>query len=308
MEPMPEATVSVRVAVLCLIGAVLAMALPLACPNIRTPYFLGAGMFGGLAVACFGLALGARQAQRPAASTTFWIFGATFLAYAAMELVYQRMTLRLPLTGTSPAAVAFLGQVNGYVLDRSYQYFAILALWLLLRLALAPTWTSRVQPGDPRQETTILGGDQPMPWSRVARRLTAMIILLAGAGAFLRFTGTFDGRLAALLGGRFLGGFNNSLIEEIVFRGLLLPAFLLPLGPTGANWLQAAFFSVNHYSFIEEWALLPVAIESCRLLFYLGIGWFLGRSTLETGGIGISTYLHFLITAAIWTTLTLGGS
>ncbi|RCK80987.1 MAG: hypothetical protein OZSIB_2364 [Candidatus Ozemobacter sibiricus] len=305
---MPETSVSVRIAALGLFGAVLAMALPLACPDIRTPYFLGARMFGGVAAACFVLALGARQAQRPAASTTLWIFGATFLAYAAMELVYQRITLRLPLTGTSPAAVAFLGQVNDYVLDRSYQYLAILALWLLLRQALSPTWTSRVRMGDPRHETTILGGDQPMTWSRVARRLTVMIALLAGAGAFLRLAGTFDGRTAALLGGRFLGGFNNSLIEEIVFRGLLLPAFLLPLGPTEANWLQAGFFSIIHYSFIEEWALMPVAIESSRLLFYLGIGWFLGRSTLDTGGIGISTYLHFLITAAIWTTLTLGGS
>lgn len=45
--------------------------------------------------------------------------------------------------------------------------------------------------------------------------------------------------------------------------------------------------------------------ELGRLLLYVGIGLFLGRAARETQGIAIPWLFHFLITAAIWTLITL---
>ncbi|NLI78403.1 MAG: CPBP family intramembrane metalloprotease [Candidatus Riflebacteria bacterium] len=301
-------------------------------PESRTPYFFGAGPFFGLAGLGFLLSFAGRALGRPGAAATAWITAAVFLAYAAMELFFQRVPLRVPVVPDGPAAAAFVGIVNEYILDRSYQYVAILVLWLLLRRFLtgvpvpaddgrpAPDdgpgelpasepagWTTFLRFGDPSRETTILGGAQPMTWTRVAIRIGVMLLLLGGAHAWLRMDRPVDGVLLATLGGRWLGGFNNSLIEELVFRALLLPALATTLRPGAANLFQAAFFAVIHYTCLPEWELAAVAAEAGRLLLYLGIGWLLGRSAWETRGIAVSTALHFLVTGILWTTLVLMG-
>lgn len=374
-------------------------------PATRTPYFFGAGPFCGLAGLGFLLFFAGRALRRHGAAAAAWITATVFLAYATMEMFFQHVPLRVPVMSDAPAAVAFFGIVNEYILDRSYQYVAILVLWLLLRQFLADTpvptddsrpahdqpdaatagmspvtraeaipspaqgnpregpeatahdltapdpgsasttslppgpepqggnshpqgptsatvpdirtghppasdpagWTTFLRCGDPSRETTILGGSLPMTWTRVATRIGVMLVLLGGAHAWLRMDRPVDGVLLATLGGRWLGGFNNSLIEELVFRALLLPALATALRPGAANLFQAAFFAVIHYTCIPEWELAAVATEAGRLLLYLGIGWLLGRSAWETRGIAVSTVLHFLVTGILWTTLVLMG-
>lgn len=326
-----------------LLGVALASVAGLVIPaSSRTPYFFSAGTFFvvtiGLALA--GLALhrrpepptgsgesggipealvrgvagepGSGNSERPVTrmEAVGHAFGLTALAtfgYALMELFYGAINLRLGLAVTGSFWAPFFGELDTYILDRSYQYIALLVFFFLLRVALKGSFTSFLTPGDGTRETVILGPEQPMPWRRACLRLTVMLLGLAALGLLARPQVSFDaGRWPAFLG-RLLGGTNNSFIEELLFRGLLLPALMVRLSAGPANWIQALLFSVIHWSYVGDGTWQPVQQEAVKLGLYTGIGLLLGRASYESKGIGISTLLHALITASIWMHLTFGG-
>ncbi len=273
----------------------------------KTPYFFGKRVFLCL---FFGFFLWSELFQTRkgrGGSQAAGIFGLTFFSYAIMELVFEKVPLALPIPGSGSSIKAFVENLNGYFLDRSFQFVAILVLWLGLRFSFPGMFRSNVRIGEIGAGTSVLGGSEPMAWWKVALRIGLMILFLGSANAALRFSSATP-EMMGLFGGRLLGGFNNSLIEEIVFRGLLLPAFVLATGPKPANILQAAFFSIIHFSYLEEWFGWPAVVESVKLILYFGIGYLFGRAALETRGIGVSTFLHALITGAIWAALTFSGT
>jgi len=270
----------------------------------KTPYFFAARTFFqavvGLSLA-YGilLRLGRTTAAHLAGIVVMALFG-----YGIMEIAYSRITVRLGLTLADPAWQAFFGNLDTYFLDRSYQYLALTVLAYALFLSFGEGMAFYTRVGDLTVPTTLLGGAEPMPWRRAGGRIAGMIVVLGLANLFLRFPFAADGATVVYFLALVLGGSNNSFIEELLFRGLLLPAFLVRASPGVANWLQAALFSVIHWSYVGDGTWQPVLQEAGKLTLYLGIGWLFGRAAMETRGIGVSTVLHALITAVIWASLT----
>ena len=84
-----------------------------------------------------------------------------------------------------------------------------------------------------------------------------------------------------------LGAALNSSSEEVTFRSVLMGRLVPALGPQQALWLQATFFGLVH------WAGNPSGPLGVLLAGFLG--WFLGKSVLETRGLAIAVTSHFLL-------------
>lgn len=293
----------------CAALAAVALAFFLLVPSPRTPYLVGAPAFA-LAALCFSgmwfavTFLCREQAAVHAYAHALGIVSFAALGYAFMEGFYAFIPVGLGLKTSSVAWQLFFTQLDIYVLDRSYQYIAIGCLFCGVWFALGNEFTHAWRFGDLTVRTAILGNETPMSWKRAFLRLASMLVGITIVGLVLRPSLQISDAHLCLYAALLIGGFNNSFIEELVFRGLLLPAFALRLSPEAANRLQAVLFSIVHYSYVGDDTWNPVIQEVSRLFLYVGIGWVFGRATRETGGIGVSTGLHFLITSAIWAFLT----
>ncbi len=271
----------------------------------RPPYFFGPSPFFIAGIVCAALALFAWGLRRQQIEWVAAHVSALFTCYGFMEIVFATVILQIPLPDATSAWRPFGEQVNGYWIDRSYQYIAIVLLFWCVSWFYSEGRPHYLRIGDLGATTQILGGPEPMTWQRVLGRIGAMIVALGAVGVILRGQQSIPVTNWSKFAGMAIGGFNNSLIEELVFRGILLASLATRLSPSAANWFQAALFSVIHYSCIPEWTLAAAGPEIGRLVMYLGIGWLLGRATQDTRGIGVSTMLHFLITTAIWANVAL---
>lgn len=87
------------------------------------------------------------------------------------------------------------------------------------------------------------------------------------------------------------------LFEELLFRGLLLPAWArLPGGPAVAVAMTAAFWSLLHVQYYDQPYWLAV-------LFVLGV--FFGIARVSSGGLFVPIVLHILNNAAALTQIAL---
>lgn len=87
----------------------------------------------------------------------------------------------------------------------------------------------------------------------------------------------------------FLGVFLVPLAEELFFRGRLFARLAVHVGPTRANWIQAALFGLAH-----GWFYFPI-------LTYFG--WLLGRARLSGAGMGSLAAAHALQNAVSFAVL-----
>ena len=289
----------------CTVFAAIVLVLILVFPSPRMPY-----LFGGVAFAITSLIFSGIYFvlnfifRKHSVAYVFGLLSFASFGYAVMEAFYAFVPIKLGIATSCVATQHFFSQVDLYVIDRSYQYIAIGVLFIGLWFAIGSEVLKVLRFGDLSVETKILGEATPMSWKRVLLRLLFMLTALTLMGLAIRPTLQISSGHLFLFSALLIGGFNNSLIEELVFRGLLQPAFELQLSPKTANIVQAIIFSVVHFSYVGDATWNPVIWESVRLILYVGIGMFFGRATNETKGIGVSTILHFLITSAIWANLT----
>jgi membrane protease YdiL (CAAX protease family) len=230
-----------------------------------------------------------------------WTIAAMFFCYGAFEVLYSC----LPGIKVSKDAEyeQFWNEIISYGGNRSLQLIPIVLLAGILYFRFKNFWRHRLKKGDLHAETSLLGQNQIMPWSRVCLRVSFYIALITIAFVFLKGVAEYDFIKLQLFGARLFGGAVNSLVEELLFRGLLQPIFELAAGPGLANLLQAFLFSIIHYGFVESLSFSDIMPELIKLLLYLGIGLFLGKAARETDGLVIPWYFHFFITSAIWLTI-----
>lgn len=286
------------VAAVCAIGLVGAQVVPRWQDTYLGP---AASLFaGGLLLALAALAL--RAGRRPAAAWLLQLVATWAAAYGLLELVHGLLPTTLDPQLAGPVYERTIKNGVNYILDRAFQY-PFIALYALAVLGqCGPGFTTWWRWGDLARETTVLGAENPMPWGRVLLRLG---VVMALATAALLFTdlrqregfalGPAETFLALAL---LVGSFNNALVEELLYRGVLQPALLRRFGAGAANHLQAILFSLLHLSFtyIEP---MDVAKDLGFFVIYYAIGLFLGRAARESDGLAAPTALHFFITAAI---------
>jgi membrane protease YdiL (CAAX protease family) len=288
-------------AAISLSGAALFLALPAADSPVyffAAPYYLVPVMILSL------LAISAGKLGKPAIALASWASATTFFCFGCFEIVYS--WLPAVASGIKPdsAQMLFLRELIAYGGNRSLQIMPIGLLALMLAWQLKSLWRHRLKAGNPAAETTVLGEQEKMSWRRASVRISFYLALVSVAFILAKGTAGWHSGKIALFSARVVGGAANSLVEELLFRGLLQPVFETSMGPGAANLLQAAFFSIIHYGFIETLSFAEIWPELVKFFLYLGIGLFLGRAARETDGLLIPWLFHFFITSAIWLTLS----
>ena len=74
------------------------------------------------------------------------------------------------------------------------------------------------------------------------------------------------GTLWPLLPGVLLAALGNSLAEEVVFRGLILPAFVRGGGLAASLWMQGLMFGLMH------WGMSVGILAALPLSLLMGLG------------------------------------
>lgn len=249
------------------------------------------------------IALTGERMQKQSIALTAWASAATFFCYGSFEVIYSWLPSGAALVPADAPAITFWRELINYGGNRSLQLIPIALLAFIISKQLKAGWRHRLRIGDPSAETMILGEKQPMAWSKVGIRIFFYFMLVTVGFLLTKGVGSWTTGHSLSYGAKLAGGAANSLVEELLFRGLLQPVFELVLPPGTANVLQAIFFSVIHYGFIETFSLAEVLPELVKLIIYVGIGLFLGRAARETDGLLIPWLFHFIITSAIWLTI-----
>jgi membrane protease YdiL (CAAX protease family) len=116
------------------------------------------------------------------------------------------------------------------------------------------------------------------------------VVFQVGVG----FAPILSGTLLPLLTGVLLASLVNATIEEIVFRGLMQPAFIAAAGLTAGLWMQGLVFGLLHWGMTVGFlAALPMSLA----IGFGSIIW--GKAAWETRGLAWPIAAHAMIDIAI---------
>ncbi|MGZ9223603.1 MAG: CPBP family intramembrane glutamic endopeptidase [Anaerolineales bacterium] len=137
-------------------------------------------------------------------------------------------------------------------------------------------------------------------WNKLGRKFA--IILSLGTLAFLVFAGRppMDIVIRALpfLPAVFLAAALNAFNEEMTYKASFLSVLEDVVGKHQALWLMAAYFGIGHFYGI------PYGVIGVLMAGFLG--WFLGKSMLETRGLWWAWFIHFIQDVLIFAFLAMG--
>lgn len=174
-------------------------------------------------------------------------------------------------------------------------------------VCLAAWWLAfRRQPGAPalslgHGDWSVRGRDfsvrdAPKSWARrlATGYLGFMVVLFLAMQANVAFAPLRSGALMAFLPAILLAAVANAIAEELVFRGLLQPAFIRFGGVAAGLWMQGLLFGLMHWNnSVGLLAALPVSL-------LLGLGsvvW--GKAAYETRGLTWVIVAHALVDIAV---------
>jgi membrane protease YdiL (CAAX protease family) len=103
-----------------------------------------------------------------------------------------------------------------------------------------------------------------------------------------------SGKLLALAPAILLAALVNATVEEMIYRGFLMPAFIRVLGAGAGMWVSGILFGVAHWGLsVGVLAALPISL----LIGFGAVIW--GKAAYETKGLGWPIAAHFLVDIAI---------
>jgi membrane protease YdiL (CAAX protease family) len=86
----------------------------------------------------------------------------------------------------------------------------------------------------------------------------------------------------------------NALIEEVIYRGMLQPAFVHAAGIARGLWIQGLMFGMLH------WGMSVGVVAALPTSLLIGIGSvFWGKAVLDTRGLSWVIVAHAMIDLAI---------
>jgi hypothetical protein len=137
-------------------------------------------------------------------------------------------------------------------------------------------------------------------WKQVGRNFS--VILSLGTLTFLILAGRppLDIALRALpfLPAILLAAMLNAFNEEMTYKASFLSVLEDVVGRNQALYLMAAYFGIGHFYGI------PYGVIGVLMAGFLG--WFLGKSMLETRGMGWAWFIHFWQDVLIFAFLAIG--
>jgi hypothetical protein len=145
-----------------------------------------------------------------------------------------------------------------------------------------------------------IGHTDPAPWSRLGP--IAGVLISLGTASFVWLAGqpSLEQMATALplLPAVLLVAALNAFNETITYRASFLATLELPAGAAQALLMAAIWFGVGHY-FGVPYGIIGVVMSTF-------LGWFLGRSLLETRGSFWAWFIHFLQDVVIFYFIALG--
>lgn len=222
----------------------------------------------------------------------FFTFCAWAFCYLLVEILYNVFTFNLK-TG-NPGLLPLINNFNIYFLNRSYQWLPLILLIFILFPNKKAWQESLIHFGDVKAPSDLTANKRS--WFYFLSFWFFAIIISALIMVHQKSAGVIWGKAAYYsLIPLFLGAMNNSLIEEVLFRGVFLSRFSEVSGPVRGNLLQAVLFSFMHFS-VE----LGGARMIMQTILFLFLGWFWGKSALQTKGILIPFLMHSTLVMAMW--------
>lgn len=214
--------------------------------------------------------------------------------YLMAEIIYRTAPIAAPMWLIKIIGVRAALHLNTYFLHRLYHIFPLSAL-LGLYLSYPDGITENyLQGSDLNVKTEVFDKENPRTWKSIVIRFAVVILLTTGVLVFLSHSrGAAKGFPAIMIVPIALYAVWTCLVEETVFRGVFMGALVNPAGANVANHVQALLFAVVHYD-PSSWVLSAVKIA----VFYI-LGWFFGKATQETKGVGASLLMHTMLVTAI---------
>lgn len=152
----------------------------------------------------------------------------------------------------------------------------------------------------PAGSVSWLGIKAGETWRTVGRNFAFFLSL--GTLAFLVIAGRprldLVVRVLPFLPAVLLAAVLNAFSEEMTYKASFLSVLERAVGRQHALWLMAAFFGIGHFYGV------PYGVVGVLLATFLG--WFLGKSMLETRGVAWAWFLHFLQDVLIFTFMAIG--
>jgi membrane protease YdiL (CAAX protease family) len=147
----------------------------------------------------------------------------------------------------------------------------------------------------PVEPSKLLGMRKPEPWTRIGSIFavvfgTVMFVFLVLSS---RPSLNSFGQALPLIPVALLIAAINAFNEEFTLRAAPLSQLWSTLGKQQALMITTAFFGLGHFYGIP-WGVLGVLLSSF-------LGWFLGKSMLETRGFFWAWLIHFIPDAFIFT-------
>lgn len=137
-------------------------------------------------------------------------------------------------------------------------------------------------------------------WKQVGRNFS--VILSLGTLTFLILAGrpSLDIVIRALpfLPAILIAAMLNAFNEEMTYKASFLSVLEDVVGRQHALWLMAVYFGIGHFYGI------PYGVIGVLMAGFLG--WFLGKSMLETRGMGWAWFIHFWQDVLIFAFLAIG--
>jgi len=152
-------------------------------------------------------------------------------------------------------------------------------------------------PAEPVKWLGIKEGDH---WGSLGRIFS--IIISLGTITFLMVAGSPSldmlVRVLPYLPVVLIAAVSNAFYEEVSWKASFLSVLEEPVGKQQALWLMAAYFGIGHFYGV------PYGIIGVIMAGFMG--WFLGKSMLETRGLGWAWFIHFLQDVWIFLFLAIG--
>jgi uncharacterized protein len=142
--------------------------------------------------------------------------------------------------------------------------------------------------------------DRPTSWKKLGLILTlcisggTLIFLVIGGGSLFPSFGKVLPILPAVL----LLALMNSFSEEMSYRAGFLSVLYGPFGKNQSLLITSLFFGIGHFYGVP-YGVLGVFMASI-------LGWFLGKSMLETKGFAWAWVIHFVQDVLIFTFMAMG--
>ncbi len=178
--------------------------------------------------------------------------------------------------------------------------FTIIAVLFLMKKHASAFFLAKGNTAAPVEPVKWLGIKDGERWNKLGPLFA--LIISSGTLAFLVLAGRppLDLVVRALpfLPAILLAAALNAFNEEMTYKASFLSVLEEVVGKHQSLWLMAAYFGIWHYYGV------PYGIVGVIMATFLG--WFLGKSMLETRGLWWAWFIHFLQDVLIFSFMAIG--